>query len=122
MVGTWWRWGLVAVLSCSLWLGDAPGSLDPPPAQAGLRKLKSGLKRPGNRTKHQGRHPRRNYNTAYGNNRTGDRDTYVNPIAKEQYQQGKEQAIKAQARGNSKVNRGKGKAKGKRSRAKYHRR
>ena len=122
MGGRWWRWGLVAVLSCSLWLGEAPWQLDPPEAQAGLRKLKSGTKRPGNRTGHQGRHPRRNYNTAYGNNRTGDRDAYVNPTAKQEYQLGKEGAIKSQARGNSKVKRGKGKAKGKTSRAKYYRR
>lgn len=122
MGGRWWRWGLVAVISCSLWLVELPGWVGGGEAQAGLRKLKSGIKRPGNRTKHQGRHPRRDYNTAYGNNRAGDRDAYVNPIARQEYKLGKEQAIKAQARGNSKVKRGKGKARGKTSRVKRHHR
>ena len=120
-----WRWlrlALVAVISCSLWLGDAPWRGAGSEAEAALSKLKSGMKRKGNRTKHQGKHPRRSLNSAYGNNRTGDRDAYVNPTAKQEYQLGKENTIKAQKRGNSKVKRGKGKAKGKTSRAKYHRR
>ncbi len=122
MSGRWWRWGLVVVVACGLWLGDLPGQLDGGPAQAGLRKMKSGLKRKGNRTKHQGRNPRRGYNSVYGNNRAGDRDAYVNPVAKQEYQLGKEQAIKAQKGGGRKLQRGKGKASGKTSRAKYYRR
>jgi|GEM_PF-4147044 len=122
MGGRWWRWGLVAACACALCLGNIPWQAGGGEALAGLRKLKSGMKRKGNRTRHQGRHPRRDYNTAYGNNHAGDRDAYVNPTARREYQLGKEQAIKSQARGNRKVGRGKGKASGKTSRARHYRR
>lgn len=122
MRGRWWRWVLMAVVSCALCLGDIPWQAGGGEAQAGPRKLKSGLKRKGNRTKHQGRHPRRGYDSVYGNNRAGDRDAYLNPVAKQEYQLGREQAIKAQKGGSRKLKRGQGKAGGKLSRAQHYRR